>query len=337
MEKKMQFTKSNLTNIKTIIEEETGVAFHDESHLSHGRLKSAGFLAACLLCMIMTAAFTYYKLSSLSGDELAFSSAYQGDGRFDVVVTNLSDHALVLENQVKVLQWSTGEAVPGDPKKIIMKGGRVAPHSTEVIEIDLSEGYDVAKMAGSLQEGDWYYFVLTNNQFLFGQDWTCSIDFQEQDTDEVAKKQEEFIARKAEREKDGSVTADEDANEAAEACSTIMAYEEWAQPLEAIKVAGRYSDHVTLAGTEGEQVYAVADGTVTETGFDASEGNYLVLETANGILVKYGHLKEVKVKAGDCVKRTEKIATVGKTGMATGACLSLYVTSGGENVDPILY
>ena len=177
--------------------------------------------------------------------------------------------------------------------------------------------------------------MLTNNQFLFGQDWTCSIDFQEQDTGEVAKKQEEFIIRKAENKEDNSVAANEEADEATEAFSAVMAYEEWAQPLEVIKVTGRYQDHVTLAGKEGDPVYAVADGTVTETGFDGAEGNYLVIETTNGILVKYGHLKEFKVKSGDCVKRTDGIATVGKTGMATGACLSLYVTSGGEPIDPI--
>ena len=32
-----------------------------------------------------------------------------------------------------------------------------------------------------MAENDWYYFVLTNDHFVFGQDWMCSVDFVERD------------------------------------------------------------------------------------------------------------------------------------------------------------
>ena len=44
--------------------------------------------------------------------------------------------------------------------------------------IDLSAAYDFSVLEQPLVD-DHYYFVLTNNNFLFGQDWMCSIEFTE--------------------------------------------------------------------------------------------------------------------------------------------------------------
>ena len=92
-----------------------------------------------------------------------FAPAYQGDGRFEIVIVNESGRELKLQDNVKVMQWSTGEEVEGDNGKIRMSGLTIAPHSQGVVSIDISEGYDVKAMEENLPEGDWYYFVLTNN------------------------------------------------------------------------------------------------------------------------------------------------------------------------------
>ena len=47
--------------------------------------------------------------------------------------------------------------------------------------IDLSEAYDIALLETPLVGNDWYYFILTNNHFAFGQDWMCPVDFAEPD------------------------------------------------------------------------------------------------------------------------------------------------------------
>ncbi len=44
--------------------------------------------------------------------------------------------------------------------------------------IDLSGAYDLALLEQPLTD-DWYYFVLTNNNFAFGQDWHCTVEFAE--------------------------------------------------------------------------------------------------------------------------------------------------------------
>ena len=44
--------------------------------------------------------------------------------------------------------------------------------------IDLSSAYDIALLEQPLTD-DSYYLVLTNNNFIFGQDWMCSIAFAE--------------------------------------------------------------------------------------------------------------------------------------------------------------
>ena len=116
----------------------------------------------------------------MNGDDAMFAMVYQGDGRFDIVVINNSDRELKLQDKVKVMQWSTGKEVEGDNEKISMEILTIAPHSQGVVSIDISEGYDVGAMEENLPDGDWYYFVLTNNNFAFGQDWMCSFDFETQ-------------------------------------------------------------------------------------------------------------------------------------------------------------
>ena len=43
--------------------------------------------------------------------------------------------------------------------------------------INLSLAYDIQLLETPLENGDHYYLVLTNNGFLLGQDWHCSVNF----------------------------------------------------------------------------------------------------------------------------------------------------------------
>ena len=118
---------------------------------------------------------------------------------------------------------------------------------------------------------------------------------------------------------------------------------DWSWPTVSKKVSafyggqgnGTHSDHIHIAGTAGEEVYVVADGTVMEVAFDGTYGNTVTLDLGDGIVVKYGHLQEIKVSSGDEIEKGEVIATLGKTGMATGANLSFAVTVDGETVNPL--
>lgn len=100
-----------------------------------------------------------------------------------------------------------------------------------------------------------------------------------------------------------------------------------------------YSDHICIAGEEGDPVYAAMDGVVEETGFTSDYGNYIVIlhrdELYDEIRTRYGHLNSVEVTEGTQVVAGEEIGTVGKTGRATSNCLHFAITDHGVPIDPL--
>ena len=72
-----------------------------------------------------------------------------------------------------------------------------------------------------------------------------------------------------------------------------------------------------------------------ETAFENVCGNFIVVDLGDGITVKYGHLKEIKVAVGDEIKQGQVLAAMGQTGMASGPNLFFAVTVDGENVNPL--
>jgi len=99
------------------------------------------------------------------------------------------------------------------------------------------------------------------------------------------------------------------------------------------------SDHICISGdnADGAKVYAALAGTVLETGFEAEQGNYIIITHENGIETSYRHLKEILVMDGDPVAAGDTIGTVGKTGDATGPCLAFCVYVNGVAADPLEY
>lgn len=94
-----------------------------------------------------------------------------------------------------------------------------------------------------------------------------------------------------------------------------------------------------LVGANGvDDIVAIENGTVTYVGYDSSGGGYWIAITTNGIEHRYFHLKEgsIKVKKGDNVVKGEVIATMGKTGNATGNNLHFAIYKNGY-VDPLPY
>lgn len=97
-----------------------------------------------------------------------------------------------------------------------------------------------------------------------------------------------------------------------------------------------FSDHICIAGEEGDPVYAAMDGVVEETGYTADYGNYIVILGGDEIRTRYGHLKSVEITEETQVAAGEEIGTVGKTGRATGNCLHFAITDHGVPIDPLL-
>lgn len=332
-----KFRKQNLEHIKECFEHKTGVNLTD---MRHEQLRPV-LLASLAVCLLTFGAFGYAKFSSLAGDEVSFQSAYQGEGVVKILVSNESNKTLELQKQIKLMRWSTGEEVEGDKDQIDYSDMIVEPGCSQVITIDLSKAYDVAKLEleAELAEKEHYYFTLTNNDFAFGQDWMCSIDFEEKDIDATLTWEEDSASVH------GAIGVDQSEMEVyvQPSYTAPLTFEDWTWPTVRESVTTKfgtprgdsYTDHINIQGDKGDAVYAVADGTVLETGFDSTYGYYVVLDLGETITVKYGHLQETNIENGETVEKGQKIATLGATGMATGPNLAFFVYKDGEAINPL--
>lgn len=96
----------------------------------------------------------------------------------------------------------------------------------------------------------------------------------------------------------------------------------------------RVHEGIDFAAEEGADIKAAADGIVHETGYTAEYGNYVVLLHQNGDMTYYCHCKDINVSPDEQVERGDTIATVGRSGRATGFFLHFALSRNGEFVDP---
>jgi murein DD-endopeptidase MepM/ murein hydrolase activator NlpD len=96
----------------------------------------------------------------------------------------------------------------------------------------------------------------------------------------------------------------------------------------------RGMDIVAQAGTP---IIAPADGVVSRGGRFPQLGNSVDLAHGYGYVTRYAHMSEIKVKAGDRVRRGEVIGRVGSTGRSTGPHLHYEVFRDGKRVNPWKY
>ena len=171
------FSKTNLQNILDIFESKTGVKPLNEQR-QFKPMKIASTIAVMILCFLMLTAFTVVRFSSLSGDELSLSASYEGNGIVLIEVENRSEKDLEFQPKIKLMLWSTGEEIAPVTENIEFNGTGIKANSKGVLTIDISKAYDVEQLEKPLND-DNYYFILTNNNFAFGQDWICTVEFAE--------------------------------------------------------------------------------------------------------------------------------------------------------------
>ncbi len=92
-----------------------------------------------------------------------------------------------------------------------------------------------------------------------------------------------------------------------------------------------------IANRVGTTVVAPANGIVVKAGRDEGFGKAVVISHGYGVKTTYGHLSEVFVRAGQRVKRGDRIAAMGNTGRSTGPHLHYEVSSNGLSVNPSKY
>lgn len=99
----------------------------------------------------------------------------------------------------------------------------------------------------------------------------------------------------------------------------------------------RFHYGVDLAADTGTEIGCFADGTVTAVGESSSYGKYCIVAHEGGYSTLYAHCSRVTASSGTAVKRGQKIAEVGETGMATGPHLHFELQKDGVYLNPIYY
>lgn len=91
---------------------------------------------------------------------------------------------------------------------------------------------------------------------------------------------------------------------------------------------------IDLAAPEGTPIYAAYAGSVSEVGYSAVRGNYIVLEHGNGVRTVYCHCSTILAEKGANLKSGEVIAAVGATGQTTGPHLHFEIWLGTTRCNP---
>lgn len=111
-------------------------------------------------------------------------------------------------------------------------------------------------------------------------------------------------------------------------------------PLEDAASGGRgikMHEGIDIANRTGTGVFAPAAGEVTFSGVKTGYGLTLILNHGYGLETLYGHLQKFAVKKGDRVKRGDRIAFLGNTGVSTAPHVHYEVHVRGYPVDPRPY
>jgi len=89
-----------------------------------------------------------------------------------------------------------------------------------------------------------------------------------------------------------------------------------------------------LAASIGTPVVASSEGEVVFTGRNGGYGNSIIIQHKDGYKTVYAHCSQIVVQPGEPVKMGRVIATVGRTGTATGAHLHFEVFRNGKIMNP---
>lgn len=104
-------------------------------------------------------------------------------------------------------------------------------------------------------------------------------------------------------------------------------------------ITGKRAWHngVDFAGKDGADVIAVAAGVVVFAGERSGYGKMVEINHGSGYATRYGHHKELSVKAGDIVRKGEVVGLMGSSGRSTGPHVHFEVFKNGRIVDPATY
>lgn len=94
---------------------------------------------------------------------------------------------------------------------------------------------------------------------------------------------------------------------------------------------------IDIGASQGNSIFAYANGTVSYAGWKSGYGNFVEINHGNGLVTRYGHMSAIYVKEGQQVTAGQRIGAVGSTGTSTGPHLHFEVIINGINKNPQNY
>lgn len=118
----------------------------------------------------------------------------------------------------------------------------------------------------------------------------------------------------------------------------------WGLPVSSVSVSSPYGwranpwgngpsdfhDGIDLVGASGTSIYASKAGTVATSGYDASAGNYVIINHGDGYYSYYLHLSSFVVSTGQSVGQGSLVGGMGTTGNSTGVHLHFGIATSGS-------
>ncbi len=101
-------------------------------------------------------------------------------------------------------------------------------------------------------------------------------------------------------------------------------------------VKKKYKAHtgIDYGAKKGTPILATADGTVSFSGWKNGYGKLIIISHGNGYKTYYGHCSALVTKKGQKVRQGQKVALVGRTGVATGNHVHYEIRIAGKPVNP---
>jgi murein DD-endopeptidase MepM/ murein hydrolase activator NlpD len=99
----------------------------------------------------------------------------------------------------------------------------------------------------------------------------------------------------------------------------------------------RAHEGLDVSAPMGTPIEAPANGTVIQAEWEAGYGNTIVIDHGFGVVTKFAHASRLLVRVGQKVRRGDRIALVGNTGLSTGPHLHYEVHVNGRPVNPLRY